>query len=207
MSTTAEVEIDESRVWHYTDRKGLSGILGNHVIWASSADSTNDPDELLVGVETVRRLLAEAEPEMDPTIVQDVRAMVRDVTVNHRYGAYLASACWHGDSLTMWDRYASGTTGYAVVLDAAQPLFIRRQTLLTREMVQAWTGAFDPDGEKRVEEWAKYTPQHPWRWREVVYTRFDQETSLRESLTDLIQVVKLRKSGHPMVRNELEVRG
>ncbi|MFF2298501.1 hypothetical protein [Arthrobacter sp. NPDC058127] len=40
---TAEVEIDESRVWHYTSPDGLKGVLRSHVIWASSAETTNDP--------------------------------------------------------------------------------------------------------------------------------------------------------------------
>lgn len=204
MGKAPGVEIDESRVWHYTSPDGLKGVLGNHVIWASSAEKTNDPAELLVGVETLRSLLADAESSIDPAIVSDVRTMVLSVTANNRYGAYLASACWHSDSLTMWDRYASRTEGYAVVLDAAHPLFIRRQSTLTLEMVQA-SGLLGPNDRTRIEEWAESTPEIPWRWRGVVYTTSDQEAALREGLIALEEAARLTKTGRPAVRGELEV--
>lgn len=200
---TPNVEIDESRVWHYTDPSGLEGILANHVIWASSADKMNDPDELLVGGRTLLDLLAEAESSIDPAVVDAVAHMVLGITRNHRHGAYLASSCWHSDSPTMWTQYA-GTKGYAVVLDAADPLFIRRQSALTPEMVEA-SGLLGPSDGKRIEEWAESTPKIPWRWRGVVYTVSDQEAALREGLIALEEAARLTRAGRPAIRGELEV--
>jgi hypothetical protein len=45
----------------------------------------NDPGELLVGGKTLVDLLAKAEPSIDPAVVDDVVAMVRSITCNHRY--------------------------------------------------------------------------------------------------------------------------
>ncbi len=72
VSETPKVEIDDSRVWHYTDPSGLEGILSNPVIWASSADKMTDSGELLVGGKTLLDLLAKAESSIDPAVVDDV---------------------------------------------------------------------------------------------------------------------------------------
>ncbi|MCI0140653.1 DUF2971 domain-containing protein [Arthrobacter bambusae] len=203
MSENAQAEVCE-RVWHYTTREGLAGILESNVLWARAANQTNDPEELLVGPETLRELLDETSEDIDPQDVNDVLAMVGGITVNTRYGAHLLSGCRQPDSLAMWRLYAGNTTGYAIVLDAKQPLFIRRQRPLTPEMVQAWSPV-DSFGQERIKDWAASTSQTPWSWEDVVYEPSDLETKLREGLLALEETARLRRLKKPLVRDELEI--
>lgn len=110
-------------IWHYTTAAGLTGILSEHVLWASSAAFMNDHQELRTGpavlarqfqdlygsVDEGFRLLAEGTGTVDPTL------------------SFVACACDDGDSLTMWRNYTGGEVGFAVRLDPERPLHLRRQ--------------------------------------------------------------------------------
>lgn len=115
MTTTGEI-------WHYTTAAGLTGILSEHVLWASSAAFMNDHRELRTGpavlakqldlqglVDEGFRLLAQGTGKVDPTL------------------AFVTCACNDGDSLTMWRNYTGGEVGFAVRLDPERPLHLRRQ--------------------------------------------------------------------------------
>jgi hypothetical protein len=40
-------------VWHYTNRPGLEGILRSNTLWASDAETMNDPTEPLMALRGV----------------------------------------------------------------------------------------------------------------------------------------------------------
>lgn len=205
MGKNAQAEISE-RVWHYTTRKGLEGILGSSVLRARAASQTNDPRELLVGPQKLRELLDETLDDIDQQDVYDVLAMVGGITGNTQYGAHLLSGCRHPDSLAMWREYAENTSGYAIVLDAMQPLFIRRQRPLSTEMVLSWSPD-DPFGQERIKDWAARTSLESWSWNDVVYDPSYLETKLREGLLALEEAARLRRLGKPLVRDELQIMG
>ena len=48
---------------HYTDAKGLYGIIKDKKLWATHLSFVNDPREVTAGLEVLRRILATLRPK------------------------------------------------------------------------------------------------------------------------------------------------
>lgn len=108
-------------IWHYTDSRGLLGMLTNNVLWATATNMLNDGREIQHGLDALGREMTDyfswREDELHPNQV----AFVRDC-----YGiafqallstdSFVICASTLPDSLSQWRAYA-GAGGYAVGLN------------------------------------------------------------------------------------------
>ena len=125
----------EGIVWHYTNAAGLAGIIRENVIWASSTAFMNDHHEMRTGAELFRSLFDRHKNHLEPKIHADVQSMVHYATSQDRDMTFVACACKDPNNLTMWRNYTGPEVGYAVGLDMSEPLSMRRQRVLTEEMI------------------------------------------------------------------------
>jgi hypothetical protein len=110
-------------IYHYTNAKGLLGILKDGKIWATDVFYLNDQTEVQFGIELTRRvvadLLEEANAE-EPERLQVLRLVDPDTWEPLRSAkhAHVACFCGDGDLLSQWRGYGGGIGGYALGLDA-----------------------------------------------------------------------------------------
>lgn len=122
-------------VWHYTTAAGLAGMLQDNVLWASSAAFMNDRHEL-TGDALFRDLFNRHINEVDPRINGGVQFALQSALRTDRYRTFIVCASKAPDNLTLWRNYTGPEVGFAVALDASQPLSMRRQRPLTEETIQ-----------------------------------------------------------------------
>lgn len=106
-------------LWHYTDTRGLLGILNNKVLWATDALYLNDSRELLEAHELqVKTLLADdpwSAGETQLTFETFHRWWLHDIAKDLQplEGVFVASFCAVDDLLSQWRGYGAGP-GYAI---------------------------------------------------------------------------------------------
>lgn len=101
-------------VWHYTSPEGLAGIVQNHVLWATSAAFLNDEHEFTTGTRYISGKLKEISGKGRRT-AKDIDKHFAKRGIDPAE-AFILSASWDGDSLTLWRNYAKHTVGYAIGL-------------------------------------------------------------------------------------------
>jgi hypothetical protein len=109
---------------HYTDGRGLLGIVENHVLWASRAQFLNDHRELRHAFDLARSLLAGPQfRDYAGAQIWDEHLATSD-PISH---VYVASLTANGDDLSQWraygrtgDSYAVGLSGAALAVEAAR---------------------------------------------------------------------------------------
>ncbi|MGJ4846288.1 DUF2971 domain-containing protein [Leifsonia sp. Le1] len=105
-----------TRAFHYTNARGLIGIVERHRLWASSTLALNDLSEVRYGIEVVRSAVESRTGSASTNLKrmlddEDFAPLTR--------GSYVVSASSHGDSLSQWVAYA-GNLGYAIEVDTSQ---------------------------------------------------------------------------------------
>lgn len=134
-------------LWHYTDARGLLGIIKDSCLRATDASYLNDDDEL----KYIQRTFENREPNEDIRgRTDDLRAILAwlwsgdfDVAVRPpERGPYITSFCANGDLLSQWRGYANGS-GYAIGFD--------RQNLATLSGAKLVKVIYEP----RSDEWLK----------------------------------------------------
>ncbi|MBG0741349.1 hypothetical protein IV500_18445 [Paeniglutamicibacter antarcticus] len=63
-------------VWHYSDGAGLKSILGNRVLWASSAAYMNDFQELISGDDVLNKIYARLKEEVSENHREELQQAV-----------------------------------------------------------------------------------------------------------------------------------
>lgn len=127
LHSTFEHIANQDTVWHYTDARGLIGIVEHNTLWATSTTTLNDPMELLYGLGILREAqymlfgsndtahLDEARrKQLDDLVVQYVNRLTTT-------GVFVLCASTFNDSLSNWRAYAQ-LGGYAVGLARADLL-------------------------------------------------------------------------------------
>jgi len=108
-------------LYHYTDRKGLLGILKNKTIWASDAIYLNDKKELLVAVEMVKSIIesrlskaTEERKDLYTQIIDTLNSLPQTA-----YDAFVFSMCESKDELSLWRAYTKGRNAYSIGFDSS----------------------------------------------------------------------------------------
>ena len=107
--TDLQVTANEAKpelLYHYTDQKGLIGILQSRNIWASHIRYLNDSSEGKLFIKRFSELLKEAGTEK-----KTVKIMENLVDQQH---VFIASFSELGDSLSQWRAYSGGGGGYSI---------------------------------------------------------------------------------------------
>src|SRR5207253_2452918 len=102
---------------HYTNQKGLLGILESHTLWASNIRFLNDHKEYDFGVDLILHLLAKlnAAVKGDGERRPHTEAMLNAISELHpNTSVYVASWSDTDDDLGQWRAYSGGSTGFAV---------------------------------------------------------------------------------------------
>ena len=193
----------EGIVWHYTNAAGLAGIIRENVLWASSTAFMNDQHELRTGAELLINLIKQHQHYLAPDIKADVCSMARSATVQDRYRTFVACACKDPNNLTMWRNYTGPEVGFAVGLDTTKPLSMRRQTAMTKDMVDK-LGFQDPDDEKEVFDNARRN-LGSFAWREAIYDPEKQRVIAWGRLLELEKAAVAHSNGQQAKRDELDV--
>lgn len=127
-------------LYHYTDEKGLLGILRDECIWATDTEYLNDSAEIVYARREVVEQMQAAADQLSPgtglatgSMVQMRAATLRSAAneFDHKsedFGVYVSCFSEDGDSLSQWRSYGGYAIGFSADgLDAARPS--RRGTL------------------------------------------------------------------------------
>lgn len=116
---------DPFLLYHYTDAKGLTGIVESQTLWATNADFLNDAQQLRFGRQELHDALCEEANALSPpddesgdanysrATVMRSAADELDPALRQYHSVYLACLCGAGDLLSQWRSYG-GPGGYAV---------------------------------------------------------------------------------------------
>ncbi|OCN05570.1 hypothetical protein A4S06_08365 [Erysipelotrichaceae bacterium MTC7] len=100
-------------LWHYTSPTALTGIFQNDEFWFGNYDNLNDHKELIMFKEEVLE-----ELRKDPCNCFDRMKEIETEIENQAELFYFSfSLSKARDDVSMWDRYARGGTGVAIVFN------------------------------------------------------------------------------------------
>lgn len=179
-------------VWHYTDAKGLEGILQQNVLWANSTAFMNDRHELLTGAALLQDLLERHKGYLEPKVLADIRSMLRYATARDRYKTFLTCACQDPNNLTMWRNYTGNSVGFAVGIDSSKALSMRRQRPMTDSTLDK-QGFLDEDERREVLANA-LRPLDAFGWQKVKYDKEYQARWAWGRLRELEQASRSHQS-------------
>ncbi|WP_159006834.1 DUF2971 domain-containing protein [Bradyrhizobium sp. S69] len=103
-------------LYHYTDMRGLEGILKNQEIWFTDYRHLNDKTELMHGIDLAKTLLA---PRMATGGYHSMLfGWIDDLLTKRNFGRvfdfFIASFSRNGDDLGQWRAYADDGRGVAI---------------------------------------------------------------------------------------------
>lgn len=99
--------------WHYTDLKGLMGIVEHSELWATDLRYLNDSSEFDYGMKQALRFLSsDASAEPDAAKRKAVAKALKKFVTNNTIHAYVVCFSRHDDHLSLWRGY--GQQGYAL---------------------------------------------------------------------------------------------
>jgi hypothetical protein len=103
-------------IYHYTDDKGLRGILETGTIWLTDIFALNDPTELRHGIEHAIARIAELAGTGAPEFKLFARrfAKIRDGGIERSAHYFVACLSKRGDDLGQWRAYADDGKGFAL---------------------------------------------------------------------------------------------
>ncbi len=108
-------------LYHYTDARGLEGIINKQQIWFTHYQHLNDPSEMEFGMTAAKKVLAEVGGRtggLTGGLVKIFCEMVDDLfstdQLRATFEAYIASFSRDGDDLRQWQVYAANGRGFAL---------------------------------------------------------------------------------------------
>ncbi|OOK80505.1 hypothetical protein BZL29_2146 [Mycobacterium kansasii] len=134
----------DGSVYHYTDIKGLKGILDSGQIWGTHVAYLNDSQEFSYGVEAICAMIArygehvkastQTEPELRSSAILGVckNVLRAQELIADDFGPFVACFSMFGDDLSQWRGYANG--GYAIEFDSRILKDSVKQTTLPTEL-------------------------------------------------------------------------
>lgn len=105
-------------LYHYTDIKGLEGIVGKEKIWATDHCFLNDKSEFVHGINVFKKIIAKREVELSDFFTsrydyeRDVAAVVGNI--KRQEGIYCCSFTGNGNLLSQWRGYCPKEGGYSI---------------------------------------------------------------------------------------------
>jgi Protein of unknown function (DUF2971) len=115
----------ETPLYHYTDGRGLKGIIEGEAMWFTDYRHMNDPSELTHGIEAVRDVIRAIEPGVDGRVglwLATLADMFSQQNFSNALEFFIGSFSRERDDLGQWRSYADNGRGYALGL---APKFFR----------------------------------------------------------------------------------
>lgn len=159
----------ELLLYHYTNLKGLSGIIKKRAIRCTQFDYLNDPLELRYGKELIIQKLKELSGKETNKIIKEfIDNLINESknlgqTVTH--SIFIASFCDSPNLQNQWRGYAAKGCGYNI-------------GIAFNSETKAWT---DNVGEKE---------QRRIYLRKIIYKIDKQESIIKEYLTEVIESIR-----------------
>ena len=107
---------------HYTDARGMIGIVQSKALWATEVDYLNDSKELEYGLSRVRAEIDRLQDEYEsvPLVRDNLLDSLQTHLSNFHQGLYrifVSCFCEEGDLLSQWRGYAGRGGGYALGIE------------------------------------------------------------------------------------------
>jgi hypothetical protein len=112
-ATSLESYQPQPIVYHYTDDRGLRGILESGCLWLTDIFSLNDPSEVRHGLSRAQRILnqkAATGPEESRVFARLFASLDKGIRRSAHY--FICSLSEHRDDLGQWRAYADWTSLY-----------------------------------------------------------------------------------------------
>ena len=133
-------------LYHYTDGRGLKGIIESQTIWFTDYRHLNDPSELSYGIEKARDLMRQAATGADVYGRAFLECLSDMLSLRKfaRLEFFIASFSRERDELGQWRAYADNGRGYALGIQASvlddleafvSPVFYSTKEILRRHSV------------------------------------------------------------------------
>jgi Protein of unknown function (DUF2971) len=105
-------------LYHYTDARGLEGIITAQQIWFTHYQHLNDPTEIEFGMDVAKATLAEFGARMPKVKIfcDIVTDLFSADNLNSAFEFYITSFCRNRDDLHQWRNYAQDGQGFAIGL-------------------------------------------------------------------------------------------
>jgi Protein of unknown function (DUF2971) len=105
-------------LFHYTDMRGMLGIISTEQIWFTSIFHMNDPSELAYGIEIALGILRDQSKGGSPAVKAFCEWMVHVLVKagGEIFGFFVASFSRSPDDLGQWRAYADNGRGVAIGL-------------------------------------------------------------------------------------------
>jgi hypothetical protein len=114
-----------NNIYHYTNAKGLSGILSSKKLWLTESFFLNDPDEIQVGtgqvhIEVMKGILDIYKNRKDKidgfefNILELLNEKIKHLREIKSDYIFICSFCKDGDLLSQWKGYANYGEGYSI---------------------------------------------------------------------------------------------
>jgi hypothetical protein len=107
----------ETPLYHYTDGRGLKGIIESQTIWFNDYRHLNDPSELIHGIEMAHDVMRLAANGADGRVRLFLECLA-DMFLSKNFSAtiefFIASFSRERDDLGQWRAYADNGRGYAI---------------------------------------------------------------------------------------------
>jgi Protein of unknown function (DUF2971) len=104
-------------LYHYTDGRGLKGIIESGRVWFTDYRHMNDPSELIHGIDMaqdVARLLTTGADGRIGLFLECFKDIFRHANFESRLEFYIASFSRSRDDLGQWRAYADNGRGFAI---------------------------------------------------------------------------------------------
>ena len=104
-------------LYHYTDARGLEGIIKSGEIWFTDYRHLNDPSELVHGIAMARdvaRIIANGADSQVRLLMETFKEMFKQTNFNATLEFYIASFSRARDDLNQWRAYADNGRGFAI---------------------------------------------------------------------------------------------
>ena len=108
---------DRPVLYHYTDGRGLKGIMESQTIWFTDYRHLNDPSELVHGLEVAHDVIRLLETGADKRVryfLDYLRRIFIEENFSEMLQFFIASFSDDRDDLGQWRAYADNGRGYAI---------------------------------------------------------------------------------------------
>jgi hypothetical protein len=131
-------------LYHYTDLKGMQGIVDNHDLWLTNSRYSNDDEESTHGYEIVREIIKEelAKPN-NPERTDYLNELSRIFTTPPAEGVYICCFCEKDNLLSQWRSYGANGTGVSISFNPTGFSYITGADSPPSGLVRLWKVFYD----------------------------------------------------------------
>ena len=109
-----DLENYDGGLFHYTDSKGLLGILQNQNLWATESMYLSDSTEVTHGLELTEKLLTLKLDQRNSKEALSVLSNIQEKIYDHIDQIYVTCFSEEGDLLSQWKGYGASGLGFSI---------------------------------------------------------------------------------------------